>query len=116
MRFRSASWLLFCFVLVAAVPAMSKDNGVTSTLAAYKVTRAADGTDKKVAADKAEAGATVEYDLTYANNSKGPVKGLVATLPIPKGTAYVDGSSHPADIQASLDGTNFAAAPLLRDE
>jgi hypothetical protein len=38
----------------------------------------------------------------------------MATLPIPKGTAYLPDSAAPKNVTASTDGATYAAVPLMR--
>ena len=64
-------------------------------------------------ADKAKPGDVIEYSVVYRNASK-PVKGVLATLPVPQGMEYIAGSAAPKTATASLDGNTFAAIPLKR--
>ena len=64
-------------------------------------------------ADKAKPGDVIEYSVVYRNPSK-PVKGVLATLPVPQGMEYIAGSAAPKTATASLDGNTFAAIPLKR--
>ena len=64
-------------------------------------------------ADKAKPGDVIEYSVVYRNASK-PVKGVLATLPVPQGMEYLAGSAAPKTATASLDGNTFAAIPLKR--
>lgn len=114
LRYTFASVLILS--AIAVQPALAAAPTVTSTLAVYKIVAGADGHEAKVSAERAEAGATLQYELTYHNQGASPIKGLVATLPIPGGTAYIGGTSRPGDIQASLDGNHFAPPPLQREE
>ena len=64
-------------------------------------------------ADKAKPGDVIEYSVVYRNPSK-PIKGVLATLPVPQGMEYLAGSVTPKTATASLDGNTFAAIPLKR--
>ena len=106
-------------LLVLAVPPAAraqKAGQVTSVLQAFRVVVDPKGAETFQEAKKASAGDVLEYRLTYENGTAGAVKSLQATLPIPSGTTYVEGSARPAAVQASLDGSTFAPVPLMRDE
>ena len=62
-------------------------------------------------ADKAKPGDVIEYSVVYRNPSQ-PVKGVLATLPVPQGMEYIAGSAAPKTATASLDGNTFSAIPL----
>ena len=62
-------------------------------------------------ADKAKPGDVIEYSVVYRNPSK-PVKGVLATLPVPQSMEYIAGSAAPKTATASLDGNTCAAIPL----
>jgi uncharacterized repeat protein (TIGR01451 family) len=67
-----------------------------------------------VDANVGKPGEFMVYTNTYRNNSKSPADKLLATIPVPAGTSFVAGSARPAAASASLDGTHFAAMPLVR--
>jgi len=108
--------LLLVVLLMWPLAARAQSEPVTSTLKAVRIVREANGSEKQLPAANAEAGALLEYQLTYANRGSGKVTGLLATLPIPRGTAYVEGSSRPPRCDVSLDGKAFAPPPLTREE
>jgi uncharacterized repeat protein (TIGR01451 family) len=66
-------------------------------------------------ADKVKPGDMVEYRAQYVNVSKAVIKGVVATLPVPKSMEYVKDSARPALVSATLDGKLYEAAPLKRN-
>lgn len=74
----------------------------------------ADGREKLVTAERALPGEVIQYDARYRNQSKGTVRQLAPTLPIPAGMVFVPDSATPAPAQASLDGKTFAPLPLKR--
>ena len=86
---------------------------VAVELTAQRVTKA-QGKEVLVPADEAKPGELIEYRALYRNDGAGEAKGLMATLPIPRGTQYVAGSALPRGVQASLDGHTFAPVPLKR--
>jgi uncharacterized repeat protein (TIGR01451 family) len=106
------------FGAIAVSPAMAQLAGnqapktVEAKLSVFQVGKNAEGKEVLLAADKAAPGDTLEYQTVYQNNSKSTVKALAATLPLPAGLAFVPGSAKPANPQASVDGTTFAAMPL----
>jgi hypothetical protein len=56
----------------------------------------------------------LQYAASYVNTSASPVKHLVASLPIPPGTQWVDASAVPRSVLASTDGKVFLPVPLTR--
>jgi uncharacterized repeat protein (TIGR01451 family) len=86
---------------------------VAVELSANRVTKS-QGKEVLSPADKAQPGETLEYRALYRNEGATEARGLVATLPIPRGTAYVAGTAQPGRVEASLDGRTFAPVPLKR--
>ena len=74
-----------------------------------------DGQESLVSADKAKPGEVIQYEAVYKNGGKAPVKNVAATVPIPSGLAFVEGSTKPPAAEASLDGKTFAPLPLTRE-
>jgi len=102
-------------VFACTLPAAAQSGGTVRThLDAWKVERAADGSERLVAAQAARPGDLIQYTATYSNTGKAAVRDLDATLPIPAGTEYVASSARPQDAEASIDGHSFAAMPLVR--
>ena len=97
----------------AGAPAKPATGSVAVELSANRVTKQ-QGKEVLVAADEAKPGELIEYRALYRNDGASEAKGLLATLPIPRGTQYVAGSALPRGVQASLDGRTFAAVPLKR--
>ena len=99
-----------------AAPASSAKpaaGSVAVELTASRVTKA-QGKEVLVPAGQAKPGELIEYRALYRNDGAGAANGLMATLPIPRGTQYVAGSALPRGVQASLDGRTFAPVPLRR--
>lgn len=97
----------------APSPAAPVKGSVAVELTAQRVTKA-QGKEVLVPADQAKPGELLEYRALYRNDGAGDAKGLMATLPIPRGTEYVAGSALPGRVEASLDGRTFAPVPLKR--
>lgn len=98
------------FVFAAA----STPNNVQVALHAFKVVAAANG-PQLVPTTEALPGDTIEYQVTYHNAGTTPATEVLATLPVPKGgMSYLSGSASPVLVEASLDGTQYAPAPLTR--
>ena len=74
-----------------------------------------EGNESLVSAEKAKPGDTIQYDAVYKNSGNAPVTNVVATVPIPAGLALTADSAKPVAEQASLDGKNFGAVPLMRE-
>ena len=104
---------------VSAQPAKAaavKQEAVKIDLTQVKVIKGDDGKEQFVDAATVKPGDVIEYRAVYANRSKKPVTGLVATLPIPSGTEYVPKSAHAdehAAQAATVDG-RFGSEPLMR--
>lgn len=99
--------------LLLAQSAWAQSPSVTSTLQAHRVDVVAGNAVRK-AADAGTPGDVVEYVGTYRNVGTTAAGRLLATIPVPVGTTFVEGSVAPAGAQASTDGVHFAAMPLLR--
>jgi uncharacterized repeat protein (TIGR01451 family) len=97
----------------ASNPAKPAQGSVAVELTAKRVTKD-QGKEVLVPADEAKPGELIEYRALYRNDGASEAKGLMATLPIPRGTQYVAGSALPRGVEASLDGHTFAAVPLKR--
>jgi hypothetical protein len=88
---------------------------LSATLQAHKVIRAADGKEQFAAASEAKPGDVLEYRATYKNVSTKPLHAVMATLPVPAaGVEYLMNSAVPAGAEASINGAQFAPAPLKR--
>nr|WP_314626839.1 hypothetical protein [uncultured Noviherbaspirillum sp.] len=87
---------------------------VVVDLQVRKVTVQKDGTESLVDA-AAGPGETLEYRATYTNRGAAVARSVLATLPVPEaGVEYVDASAVPGKVMASVDGKQFAPAPLQR--
>lgn len=99
---------------VQAAPASSEDE-VTVTLSVQAFMPKADGRARAVPAEQARPGDLLEYRAVYRNVSKGTVRRVEASLPIPPGTVYeVEGPKQDMAPLASLDGQRFEPTPLMR--
>ena len=74
-----------------------------------------DGRESLTEADKAKPGDVIQYEAIYRNAGKGAAKGIAATVPVPQGMTFTPESAKPAGAQASVDGKNFDAIPLMED-
>lgn len=86
---------------------------VSIELSALKVLTNQKGDTTLTPVTQAKPNDVIEYQAKYTNNTAKPIKGLLATLPIPADTQFLAKSS-PAQALASTDGVNFAAMPLKR--
>ena len=110
---------LFVLLLAGVAALLSQQTfaaePLSATLEAHKVIRAADGKEQFVAASEAKPGDLLEYRATYKNVSAKPLRAVMATLPVPaSGVEYLLSSASPAGAQASINGAQFAPAPLQR--
>lgn len=101
------------FILPLGLLAQSSPD-VRVNLTAKRVVMS-DGQESLVSADKAKPGEVIQYEAVYKNSSKSPVKNIAATVPIPSGLAFVEGTTKPPAAEASLDGKTFSSLPLVRE-
>ena len=87
---------------------------LTSELQVWNVVKKADGAEALLPAQSVKPGDVLQYTAVYKNADSRAVSRLVASLPIPAGTELVAASALPREVQASLDGKVYAAAPLMR--
>ena len=74
--------------------------------------------EKLIPSEEAEPGSTLEYILTYTNESEGPFTGLNIKMPIPSNTQYI-GLTQKASVSAAFtvsidDGETFESVPVKR--
>ena len=87
---------------------------IESILTAKKVEMGADKKEVLTEAKTAKPADVIEYQVTYSNKGKTPVRDLAATLPIPADTEFVRSSPRPGTARASLGDGKFSAIPLKR--
>ena len=87
---------------------------VTTTLVVHRVVTQVGGRSTLAPASTAKPGDVLEYVAKFHNQGDTVVHGLIATLPLPVGTEFVPGSTHPTASLASVDGATFAPMPLQR--
>lgn len=105
--------LLGAVCLLAAVQGLAyAAEPVSNTLVVHRIVLQAGGAETVDSAATARPGDVLEYVADFHNDGASTARGLTATLPLPAGTEFVPGSQHPAQVQASLDGTTFAPLPL----
>ena len=101
--------------LALAVPSMAQPATsapraeVKAELKAFKVAG-----DKLVSADTANPGDVIEYQARYTNVGAAPAQRFSPQLPVPSALVYAGNSALPSGFQATIDGRNFAPAPLMR--
>lgn len=107
--------LIVAFAMLLPQHAAAAAEPLTATLEVHKVTGAAAGKEQRTAAAAAKPGDVLEYRATYKNVSDAPLRGVMATLPVPAtGMEYLANSALPGGVEASIDGVQFAPAPLRR--
>jgi uncharacterized repeat protein (TIGR01451 family) len=113
MKFLSAVYAVVLCASAWSVHAAGSPEVVVD-LQVRKVLVQKDGTETLVDA-AAGPGETLEYQATYANRGAATARNVQATLPVPEaGMAYLDASATPGKFSASVDGKQFAPAPLQR--
>lgn len=86
---------------------------VKVNLQVFKVT-VSNGKESLIESKTVKPGETLEYRATYSNVSKKNISNLAATLPVPKGMEFVAQSAKPLAVEATADGREFGAVPLMR--
>lgn len=105
--------LIGIFMVVSTIPlaaAHAAPNAIRSHLSAYLVEQ---GGHLAPIHGMVRRGQEIEYIATYANDSRVPISGLRATLPIPSGLRLVSATERPTP-KASADGKHYAPLPLMR--
>lgn len=98
-------------VAQAAAPAKG---ALTSELVATRIAVREDGREVQEPAQSVKPGEVIQYTATFKNTSKGALKQVAATLPIPRGTVLVAGTVKPEGAMASVDDVRFEPMPLKR--
>jgi uncharacterized repeat protein (TIGR01451 family) len=105
-------WLgVVCLLGAVQGPAHAAEP-VSNKLIVHRIVQQSGGTETMDSAAAARPGDVLEYVADLRNDGASMAHGLTATLPLPAGTQFVPGSQHPAQGEASLDGTTFAPIPL----
>lgn len=96
--------------------ARAQQAALTSTLEVYKITINEEGEEVAEKTETIKPGYTLQYRLTYTNNTNGAIKQLEAVLPVPVKVSY-SGKSTPAIDAASLElnGPAFEPLPVRRE-
>lgn len=114
MKVLSAAFTAAIFCANAWTAHAAGSPEVVVDLQVRKVVVQKDGAETLVDAP-AGPGETLEYRATYTNRGAAAARNVQATLPVPEaGIAYVDASAVPGNVMASVDGKQFAPAPLQR--
>lgn len=93
--------------------AMAQVSPVSSQLLAQRVEMVAGKPVLKPAGD-GKPGDVLQYSATYRNTGAAAAGKLLATVPVPPGTTFIEASAEPAQAMASTDGNSFAPMPLTR--
>jgi hypothetical protein len=104
---------VFAQVSATATPAESART-LRSELTVKQVVVLDNGTESLRSAAEVKPNDLLQYAASYVNSGPNPVKHLVASLPIPPGTQWVDASAVPRTVLASTDGKLFLPTPLMR--
>lgn len=116
--------LALCLVTVSAgvmfnATAKNKPT-LVSDMQAYLVKTNAQGKEYRQPARQTEPGQVLEYNLTYTNETKKPLSGLVVSGPIPANTQYVGRSAKAgvaSELLVSIDGgATFEREPVRRQQ
>lgn len=113
-----ASFVLFIFLFAQVLVIQAQGNeDVTSELTTYRISTDDAGNETAVEVSEIRPGDTIEYRLTYTNNTENDISNLVPILPIPVGVQYLDDTAEPTISSASLSttGDNFQTLPIMRE-
>ena len=88
---------------------------ISVQLEQFKVIKQASGADTFSAVSSVKPGDLIEYRATYNNHDKYPVKGMIATIPVPVGMEFVPQSTRPEKmaVEASTKNGIFSPIPLM---
>jgi uncharacterized repeat protein (TIGR01451 family) len=102
-------------LLIAAAwaPAAWANPVVASRLEVKQVVNAS-GHEVLKSAAAVKPGDTLQYRAIYTNSGDQPAGHLMARLPVPEGTTLLAQGMLPALAEASVDGSTFAAMPLMQ--
>ncbi len=104
---------VLCLLTGFAVSHAADKTGVSSVLAAFKVSRS-NGKEQLVSAARATPGDIIEYQLTLTNQTGKTITAIQPVLPIPAGSVYIEDSCKPSKAEASTDGSHFSTIPLVK--
>lgn len=112
---KSGQAILASLALMASAAVMAAEP-VSSHMEAYRVARAADGSEKLEAATAIKPGEVIEYQITYNNDDAKPVSDMLINAPVPASTVYLEGSARSpvrSQVRFSDDrGQTWQTAPL----
>jgi hypothetical protein len=96
-------------------PANAATNAtLRSELTVKQVVVLDNGTESLRPAAEVKPNDLLQYAASYVNTGSSPVQHLVASLPIPPGTQWIESSAVPRGVLASTDGKVFLPVPLMR--
>ncbi len=118
MRFSTVSIVFILFLGLAGF-AVAK-GPVTGEIQAFIVSLNSDGSEDITAAEEAEPGQVMEFQIVFTNNGDSGVNGIQVVDPIPENTKFIS-DSHSSDVSAlfevSIDGgETFETEPVRRIE
>jgi uncharacterized repeat protein (TIGR01451 family) len=74
------------------------------------------GAELLAAATSVQPGDVLHYTATFSNPGLSSLRDVVASMPVPVGTAWVPNSAQPVGVLVSVDGKHFAPMPLMRTQ
>lgn len=112
---RSVMAMVIMALTLSGLPAFgAAQPDVRVTLSAHRISTTATGKESITSGDSAKPGEIIEYRAVYKNVGSAAARKLHGMLPIPAEMEYSADSAVPAGVQASTDGTSYAAIPLKR--
>lgn len=72
--------------------------------------------EKLTPTSSVQPGDLLQYTAQFGNPTAAAMRDVVSSLPVPAGTQWVPGSERPSAVTVSVDGSHFAAMPLMRKQ
>jgi uncharacterized repeat protein (TIGR01451 family) len=98
----------------APVPSLNAAAPTTQLVVSRVVQQA--GAELLAAATSVQPGDVLHYTATFSNPGLSSLRDVVASMPVPVGTAWLPYSAQPAGVLVSVDGKHFAPMPLMRTQ
>lgn len=117
MSFRRSISIALVATLVASPVAVAE--GVTSSLTVSEITQGEDGSIIRASVESVSPGSTLEYSVTYQNETPASLEQFAIVGPIPAGAHYLAGSqsiSQQSVFEVQIGSDGWAVPPVMREE
>lgn len=110
----SCSRIIPLFAAIIANATLYADvEPLSAKIDAYIISADSDAGETLRLADAANPGDVILYRAVFENTSDAPLESVQPVVPVPVAMTYIDDSAKPRPAEASLDGVNFQAFPIL---